>query len=266
MTDEKKLAEIRNSAKHKAKTRKYFSIFLIIVALVFFVVIAFNSLFNINTVEVKGISAAVPYTAEDVKEFLSIDADTNLITYDKRRAERSLLYQFPYIEKIDINKRFPSTLEIVITENKGTLYINIGEDVFILSSGGRVLEITEDPFYDGKSRMQLITPDVKRCVCGEDIVFEHPDTLSIMSAITEQLDKYELTDKMTRMDITDKFDVRLMYDNRFEIKFGTFENPENKIKLFSTMIKNKIWEDTTGIIDISDGSEALVKFTGNVAN
>lgn len=266
MTDEKKLAEIQNSAKQKKKTRKHFGIFLIIIVAIFFLVIAFNSLFDITEVKVEGISAAVPYTAEDVREFLDIKENTNLITYDKRRAERSLLYRFPYVEKIEINKRFPSTLEIVITENKGTLYMEIGEDVFILSSSGRVLEITDDPFYDGKSRTHLIAPDVKRCVCGEDIVFEKPETLGIISSITEQLDRFELTDKITRLDVSDKFDVRLMYDNRFEIKFGTFEHPDNKIKLFSGMMKNKIWQDSTGIIDISDGSEALVKFTGNVAN
>lgn len=266
MTDEKKITEIRKSATNKAKTRKYFSIFLIIVTVIFFVVIAFNSLFDIKQINVKGLTSATPYSEEEIVEFLNIGDNTNLITYDRRRTQRSLLYQFPYIENVVINKKFPSTLEVVITENRGTMYMNIGEDVFILSSQGRVLEITDNPFYDGKNRIQLISPDVKRCVCGEDIVFAHPDTISVMSSITEQLDKYEMTEKMTRLDITDKFDVRLMYDNRFEIKLGTFENPDIKIKMFSTMIKSKIWEDTTGIIDISNGSEALVKFTGNVAN
>lgn len=266
MTDGKKITEIQNSARKKVRTRKYFGIFLIVTAVIFFLVIAFHSLFDIKEVKVEGISAAVSYSAEDIKDFLDIKENTNLITYDKRKAERSLLYQFPYIEKIKINKRFPSTLEIVITENKGTLYMKIGNDVFILSSDGRVLEITDDPFYDGKNRTELVASDVKRCVCGEDIVFENADTLSIISDITEQLDKYELTGKMTCLDVSDKFNVKLMYDNRFEIRFGTFEYPENKIKLFYNMMSNKIWEDTTGIIDISDGSEALVKFTGNVAN
>lgn len=266
MTDGKKITEIQNSARQKMKTRKRFGIFVIIIAAIFFLVIAFNSLFDIKEVRVEGISAAVPYTADDVRAFLDIKENTNLITYDNRRAERSLLYEFPYLEEIEINKVFPSTLEIIITENKGTMYIEIGEDVFILSSGGRVLEINDDPFYDGKNRTRLTAPDVKRCVCGEDIVFEKPDTLAIISSITEQLDKYGLTDKITSLDVTDKFDVRLMYDNRFEIRFGTFEQPENKIKLFSGMMNNKIWEDSTGMIDISDASEALVKFTGNVAN
>lgn len=266
MTDEKKIAEIQSSARKKARTRKYFSVFLITVTVIFFLVIAFNSLFDIKEVRVEGISPAVPYSAEDIIEFLNVGDNTNLITYDRRRAQRSLLYQFPYIEEIEVNKKFPSAIEVVITENKGTQYINIGDDVFILSSGGRVLEIVDDPFYDGKNRMQLVSPDVKRCVCGEDIVFERSETISIMSNITEQLDKYELTEKMTCLDITDKFDVRLMYDNRFEIRLGTFENPDVKIKLFSAMIKNKSWDDFTGIIDISSGSEAEVRFTGNVAN
>ncbi len=266
MTDGKKLAEIQNSAKRKVKTQKRFSIFFVIIIAVFFLVLAFENLFNIKDVKVEGISPAVPYTADDVSSFLNIKAGTNLITYDSRKAERSLLYEFPYIEKLEIKKRFPSTLEVLITENKGTLYIKLGEDIFILSSEGRVLEITNDPFYDGKSRTELVADSVKRCVCGEDIVFDKYEMSEILTSITEQLDSFGISDKITQLDITDKFDIRMKYDNRFEIKFGTFENPEKKIKLFSNMISNKIWEDTTGIIDISDGSEALVKFTGNVAN
>ena len=266
MTDGKKITEIQKSAQRNEKTKKYFSIFLVVIIAVFFLILAFENLFNIKEVKVDGISAAVPYNAEDVTAFLDIQEGTNLITYDSDKAKRSLLYQFPYIEKIEIKKRFPSTLVINITENKGTLYVKLGEDNFILSSNGRVLEIVDDPFYDGKSRTELVAEGVKRCVCGEDIVFDKNETLEILSTIAGCLDSYGLSDKITRLDIRDKFDVRLMYDNRFEIKFGIYENAENKIELFSHMINNKIWEDTTGIIDISDGSEALVKFTGNVAN
>lgn len=266
MTDGKKVAEIQNDARKKAKKQKYFSIFLVTVTALFFLIMAFQNLFDIKDIKVNGISATVPYDAEDISKFLDIKKGTNLITYNSRKAESALMYEFPYIEEITVKKKFPKTLEINITENKGTLFIELGEDIFILSSNGKVLEIVDDPFYDGRIRTELIVNGVKRCVCGEYIVFDKNETLEILSSITEQLDKHGVAGKMTKLDIRDKFDVRLMYDNRFDIRFGTFENAENKIKLFATMIKNKIWEDTTAIIDISDGSEALVEFTGNVAN
>ncbi|MBE6651157.1 MAG: FtsQ-type POTRA domain-containing protein [Ruminococcaceae bacterium] len=266
MTDDKKITDIQNSAKRKVKRQKYFTIFFIVVIVLLFAVIAFANLFHIKQVKVSGISAAVPYSSEDVIKYLNLGEKTNLVTFDTDKAKRSLSYEFPYIEKIEIKKDFPSTLEIIITEDKGTLYLDIGEDTFVLSSGGKVLEITSDPFYDGKSRTELLVNGVKRCVCGESLVFARDDMFDILVSITEQLEKYDLSEKITKLDIRDKFDVRLMYDNRFEIKFGTFENAENKMKLFSEMIKNKIWEDSTGVIDISDGTKALVKFTGNVAN
>lgn len=266
MTDGKKITEIQNSAKRKVKAQKYFSIFLIVIIALVFFIIAFDNLFNIKEISVTGISAAVPYDADKVRAFLDIKEGTNLITYDAGKAEKALLYEFPYIESVDVKKRLPTTLEIEIVENSGTLFAELGEDIFILSSKGKVLEIVSDPFYDGKNRTKLLTNEIKRCVCGEEIVFENPETLDILTSITSELDNYSLSEKITLLDITDKFDIRLMYDNRFDIRFGTFEIPETKVKLFSNMIANKIWEDTTGIIDISDGSEALVKFTGNVAN
>ncbi len=266
MTDGKKLSEIQESARKKQKAHKRFTVFLIVIIVAFFLIMAFENLFNVREINVEGISALVPYNSDDIVAFLDIKEGTNLITYDTRKAERGLLYEFPYIEKIDIKKSFPSTLNIFITENKGTMYIELGDDVFILSSGGSVLEVVGDPFYDGKNRARLIANGVKRCVCGEDIVFESGETLDILIGITEQLDNFGLSDKITMLDITDKFDVEMMYDNRFQIKLGSFENTKEKIELLSEMIKSKIWEDTTAIIDISDGSDALVKFTGNVAN
>lgn len=266
MTNERKITEIQVSARRKEKRHKYFSIFLIVAAVIFFIVVAFNNLFNIKTVEVEGISQAVSYDADDVRDFLNIKEGTNLITYDSRKAKTSLLYKFPYIEEIEIEKRFPSTLAVVITENKGTLYIDLGEDTFILSSSGRVLEINNDPFYDGKNRTRLIVDGVKRCVCGEDIVFKNEDTINVLLAIAESLESCGLSDKITHLDISDKFDVKMMYDNRFEIKFGTFEEALKKSEFLAAMMESKMWHDSTGVIDISDASEAAVRLTGNVAN
>lgn len=266
MNDEKKIGQIRKSAETKAKRQRFFGIFLVAVIFLAFVIIAFENLFNVKTVTVEGISAAVPYKASDVEEFLGIDESTNLITYDANGAELDLMYKFPYIENVEIKKSFPSTLKIIITENKGRLYLELGDDVFVLSSSGKVLEVVEDPFYDGNSRTKLLANEIRRCVCGENIVFEKTETLDILKSIAEQLDKYGLSEKITEFDLRDKFDIKLIYDNRLIIQLGSFEQPENKIKLFADMISNKIWEDTTAEIDISNGSEALVKFTGNVAN
>ncbi len=266
MTERKKLAEIQSGAKIKAKKQKYFSIFLVAVIILAFLIIAFLNLFNIKTVTVEGISPSLPYTAEKVKEFLAIEEGTNLLTYDSRGATESLLYEFPYIKSVKVRKRLPSTLLFEVTENKGTLYLQLGDDIFILASDGAVLEITGNPFADGRNKTELVTNGVSRCVCGENVEFTNEDTEKIMLSVMGELDKYSLGERITRLDIRDKFDIRMMYDNRFEIKVGNMTDMENKIKLFAGMMNNKIWDDSTGSIDISNGVEAYVKFGENVAN
>ena len=266
MNDKVKLEQIKKKAEKRNKAGKYFAIFLTVIAVLFFLIMAFENLFNIKTISVNGISAAVPYNAKDVSEFLNIPKDTNLITYKAEKAEEALLYEFPYIKEIKIKKKLPSVLEINITENKGTLYVELGTDIFILSSEGRVLEIVNDPFYDGIKRTKLLTLEVKRCICGEDIVFDKPERLEILCEITKALEEYSMISHMTDIDTTDKFNVKLTYENRFDISFGTFEKADAKVKLLSEMMDNEIWKDSTGTIDISDPSKALVKFTGNVAN
>lgn len=266
MIDDKKIKDIKKSAEQKSRSQKYFTLFLVCITAVFFLIMAFLHLFNINKVVINGVTTSTPYKEEEILAFLDLVDDTNLLTYDTYSASRSLVLEFPYIDEAKLKKKFPNTLIVEITANEDALYVTLGQDTFILSPSGRVLEIVDSPSYDGQRRAKLLVNGIKRCVCGENIVFEEESTGDTLIQITEKLQEYDLLSKITEIDIMDKFDVRLMYDNRFEIIFGTPGNAENKIKLFSSMMQNKIWEDTTGIIDISNGSEALVKFTGNVAN
>ncbi len=266
MNDSTKLEQINKRAEKRKNTGKYFTAFLIVILFLFFLIMAFHNLFNIKEIRVTGISETVPYTSEDISNFLNIKKDTNLLTYNISKAEKSLLYEFPYIKTIEIKRKLPSTLEVTITENKGTLWLELGKDIFILSSEGRVLEIAESPSYDGKQRTLLLTKDVKRCITGEDVVFDKEEKLSILKEITSALEEYSMLEKITELDTTDKFNIKLLYENKFKITFGTFEKAEAKIKLLAEMLKSDIWKDSMGEIDISDPSEALVKFTGNVSN
>ena len=266
MNDSTKLKQINIRAEKRKNTGKYFTLFLIVILFAFFLILAFNNLFNIKEIRVEGISETVPYTSEDISKFLDIKKDTNLLTYNTKKAEKALLFQFPYIKEIEIKRKLPSTLEVSIVENKGTLWFELGKDVFILSSEGRVLEIAESPSYDGKERTLLLTREVKRCVTGENVVFDKEEKIEILKEVTSALEKYSMLEKITQLDTTNKFDVKFVYDDKFKITFGTFEKADAKIKLLAEMLKSEIWKSSVGEIDISDPSEALVKFTGNVSN
>ena len=105
MNDTKKIEEIQKRAENKSKLQKYFTLFLVIIVIIFFLILAFHNLFNIKTIEVTGISNTAPYTTEDVSKFLDIKKDTNLITYDSRSAQKALLEEFPYINTVEIKKK-----------------------------------------------------------------------------------------------------------------------------------------------------------------
>ena len=98
------------------------------------------------------------------------------------------------------------------------------------------------------------------------MAFDKEDKLDVLCEVTEALEKYSMIEKVTEIDTSDKFNIKFSYDNRFKISFGTFEKADTKVKFLSEMLGKDIWRDSTGEIDISNPSEALVKFTGNVAN
>lgn len=265
MTDGRKIEAIHSSAVRRSRNSRRFFTFALIVLLVFFLVFMYLNFFKIRSIEIKGLNTDV-YSEAEMLDFIGVGEGDNLLSLRASRLEKEIEREFAYVNHAKLRRRLPSTLVIELEFHSASMGVVLGDDVFFVSSGGKVLTSgdAEDGMPEGVCKIK--TPFITECIQGENLLFESEETFNILVDVYSQFESFGLSKKLTYLDITDKFNIKAKVDDRFEIVFGSWEDSEAKVKLLSEVMSGDIWTDSSGIVDISDSREAAVRFTGSVAN
>jgi hypothetical protein len=145
----------------------------------------------------------------------------------------------PYVSDVRIKRRGIDTLIITVTEDKPNFYMEFGGRYLVLSAELRVLDEyarREDmPFAD----ISPIKIDhVRNAELGKVPVFEEEfraDALEYVSFLTK-INESPLAGCITSADFTLRFDIRMVYKDKYEIRFGSPENFEKKLSLVARTI------------------------------
>ncbi len=265
MTDTNKVRSIREQAEKNTKKSKYFFIFAIFVIFLFFLFFVYKNFFNIKVIKAQGLDSS-NITEEDVILSSGVVVGDNIFEVNGKKVEEALLAQYPMLESVEARKHYPSTFVLEFTVAVPAMYFTLGEDVFALSASGRVIDALDftEPLPDGACEIKV--PLLSECMVGERVVFEDEKELDTLLEIYEAFRSAGIAERLTYLDTTNKYDVDAVLDSRFEIVFGTWEMAAAKTKLLSEVLSNDIWTDSSGIIDVSDSREAVVRLTGTSAN
>ena len=251
-------------ARRSRNTRLFFAFALAVIG-IFFLVFMYLNFFNIRKIEFGGISDEV-YSPNEILEFIGVQEGDNLINVRAGVLEAALEKRFAYVERAEIKKSFPTTLLINLKLHNPSMAVRLGDDFFLMSSRGKVLDSVsvEEGIPDGVCMLRV--PFVEKCIQGESVVFENTEIFDILLDIYSEFEKNELSSRLTSLDVTDKFNITAVLDGRFDIVFGTYEDSSAKVELLSAVMSGDLWTDSSGIIDISDSREAAVRLTGSAAN
>lgn len=151
-------------ARRKKRIKKLIFIILILIAVMVGVIYK-TDVFKIRNVKVKGdILVSNDYIDQAIEDFKG----DNLFLISPNDVKKEL-QRNPYIKNVIVHKKFPSTMELEISESKGLYYINDEDDNYIISNDCIILEKTQD--IKNKSLIQLIGIDINEKTLG-DIVAE----------------------------------------------------------------------------------------------
>lgn len=257
---EQNFERIKAKNKRRRIRKNTFYIFIAVVIIVLFLVIGYENFFDIKKISVQS-QTPLHITDGEIISAAGIALGDNLLSLDEDSAEGALITAYPYFESVEFEKTMPSELTIIPKIQKGFMYINIGGDCFIISDACRALEKVDDPFYDGYHRTEVKVGGVKKCICGEDIIFEDADTAELIATIWSAIMSKNVSDKIVSFDITDKFNMKLNYDNRLTAVLGNYEYMQYKIALFVKVARDELNERDYGTVDVTDTNGAIVSLT-----
>jgi len=219
------------------------------------------------------------YPEDEVIASTGIQLDDNLFRVPARSIERELLALYPYIETVRLHRQlFPPSIEIRAQQSvpSAALAVPGGEFVFITRTG-KVLErglvLLEGDIllvqgidvqgrgpgdFLGQFELAPISPgetpaqSQQRELCNERLRLQSQQEASGLIMINNLLDAMYTTDfVLTNVDVTDRFNMQIMYENRLLFQLGTDAHLADKLMILHEIVYEHLHPEAHGVVDAS---------------
>ncbi|MBE6845314.1 MAG: FtsQ-type POTRA domain-containing protein [Ruminococcus sp.] len=230
----------QNSKRVRRRNRnKALYIFLVLILVLGIgVLLSVTLLFNIGKINIKG---EVDYSDENIIMASGIEIGDNMVRLDADEAEKNILASMVYIENVDISKKYPDTLEITVEKCIPSANAEYDNGTLLLSPKGKILENNQEAQADllTVKGLELITYQQ-----GDYIRSADEQKTEIYFDIITALEGCK-NSKVVSIDITDKYNIIINYDNRINFEAGNANKIAYKIKLADTVLED-ISDDKKG--------------------
>ena len=245
--------EKREKRRHKRKrgSNIVYYIILIVIALVTIYILSVTVFFNTEQIIVAGITT---YTDEQIIAASGLEGNENLVKLNTSGIPEKILDKLVKLDSVRVDKMFPSTIKITVEPAVPMASFRSGGKYYIISHIGRVMDISDDR----ADCMQIIgyVPS-ESVIVGSFITAEDPEQDTLVSDISTALEKVGL-DNITSVDITDKLNIVLTYDDRVELCIGSILQLDEKMRIANELLSKGYIGDTERVrLDISDTGKAI---------
>ncbi len=240
--------------KHTAKLKEIFlrRLLPIVLVLVFVTgfVLYFFRLQHLTFDNLRG------YPAEDVFRAINIRKNQFIFTIQDGDIERRLRARFPYIQDVEVELALPDTVHLIFTEDSARFYTHIYDEYFVISESMRVLArySTEDELDAGLREITL--PPVSYAVVGHPLRFFDASYLSFLSSFLDTMEQSDIYRSIASMDLSNRFDIILNYEDRISVELGDDENLETRLLFVKSAVED-LEDDQRGTLLIIDNKQAI---------
>lgn len=210
---QKKLTKEQEIAKKKRmaifRIVKWTTLFFIVIGGIIYTLL--SPIFNIKTIDVVGNSKI---SMDEIISLSKIELETNMFQYHKQEIS-SNIKENAYIESVQIKRKIPDTIEIIVEEREAKFMIQFANAYAYINNQGYILEISDKkenlPILIGIQTIQE-EMHIGNRLCIEDLK-KLSDVLKIMESATSN----GIYDIITKIDITDGQDYILTLEKEKKI-------------------------------------------------
>lgn len=217
--------------RRRKRGRTLYAILVVVLAVGIIVTLSMTVLFNIKEIRVTG--DAQNYTAEQIVSATGIAIGDNMVRLDVAQAEENGFQNLVYIESINIKRQFPSTLVIEVEKSVPTYNVTYEFGTLIVSETGRILENSMDP-TPGLITITGYVPE--ETTPGEFISAKEERDDKIYTAFRELFSTKELATPIISIDMTNKNDIIVNFDDRIQFNMGNWNEIDYKITFAQEVI------------------------------
>ncbi len=243
---------IKKARRKRLIKRIIFIIILIIIASGLFV--TKSNVFLIKKINITGedlITKDIIY-----KKVNEINGEN--IFFVKGSEIEKLLKSDPYVDKITIKRKLPSTLEINVKEKNVGYYVKNGNNYDIISSDLVLLEKSNE--LKTKDLIQITGLNSTNNKLGEECVNTSDDKRlkDFLSNLYDIKKANKTNNKITMVNVSNINKMKVYFKD-IEVKVGNGENLVNKMRTALSILEDKKLNFKNGYIDLSFDGTPVIK-------
>lgn len=242
---EKTNVERRNSGKRMRRRRRNMNLYAVVVialVLTIGITMSYTFLFNIEEVHISNISER--YDENQIFSASGISIGDNLLRLNTEKSAERILDELLYVETAEVNRKFPSSLEIKVTFCVPAFNVEYNGGVLVVSKLGKILE--NNSFKtDGLPTICGLEPVSTEL--GQMISTESEHKNEAFSEIIASIASDE-NSSVTQVDLNDEFSIVVNYGNGTVFKMGNWNDADYKLKLAETVMNDDTVKGKKGYI------------------
>lgn len=221
-------------------------------------------LFKISSIQVQTADGVVQeaggYTSDQILQALDVHLEENIFSFDPGSKAAALEKVFPMLEDIRVERDYPGTVVVRVTEAQPAWAMQTSSGWLTLSGGLKILERDSaqpaglPTLYGGEPVSaepgeQLTfaaepkadsTPDSAADSSASGTVEEEADQrLESLNTLLAALDAAGMSADVTRIEFADVDEMAFLYQDRISVWLGTLNELEYKLKLAKHVLLNE---------------------------
>ena len=241
------------------QVRRTVTIVILAVALVVVLLLLFaNYFFKIDTIIVDGTDK---YSYSDILKCADLEVGDVIFTVNEKKIEERLKSKFPYIESVELDKTYPGTINITITEEKPLFYLEFENEFYVLTSSLKVLER-----YTELEALATVYPSLKpirttmvyKIIAPREVEFAQEKDHKYISSVLTELSEWKGFENIDSIDISNKFNITVSYDDRIFVNFGNRYDFDTKLNMASAII-GTYSGSATGTVNVKNIEEGIAR-------
>ena len=245
-----------------------------------------TNLWKVSAVKVEG---HVQYTEEELIEASGIRIGESMGDFSRTGIAENFRESYPLIRSVKVQRKLNGTVVLKVTEETELYYTCHRSNYYLIAANDlTVLGISSyGDEYKGYGALYLGLPEEARLTVGEKVRFEYlpyepvsqPEEMATFEIETDEAEKeYDYTwdfiekieaspmnGRITGMDVSDRYDLYLVFDGHIKIRFGNTKNLEDKIKLAVTILTDKISSSQMpALLDVSDIKKGIFRENNDI--
>jgi hypothetical protein len=186
------------------------------------------------------IEGETDYKLSELVSASGLRTGDRLYEVNSKEAEELLLRGCPYLKSVNVKKKFPNKICFEVEERVLGWYIEISDDYYALDYDMLVLlETYDEEALIERGLTKLVLPELESAMCDYLPEFGRGDEhlISETLKIVDTFRTHSIKERLTYLDLSNRFEIKLTIDGSFDVKIGDMNNMDTKLKTVVEVIE-----------------------------